>query len=53
MAQQDRGRQLSESIKLTDPLNKRVEETLKVKSEVPDLTPHPSSESLCDLSQIK
>ena len=46
MAQQERGRQLNESIELTDPLNKRIEEILKVKSEVPDLTPYPSSESL-------
>ena len=48
MAQQERGRQLKESIELTDPLNKRVEEILKVKSEVLDLTPYPSSESLCE-----
>ena len=46
MAQQERGRQLNESIELTDPLNKRIEDILKVKSEVLDLTPYPSSESL-------
>ena len=48
MAQQERGRQLNESIELTDPLNKRIEEILKVKGEVPGLTPYPSSESLCE-----
>ena len=46
MAQQERGRQLNELIELTNLLNKRIEEILKVKSEVPDLTPYPSSESL-------
>ena len=46
MAQQERGRQLNESIELTDPLNKRIEEILKVKGEVPGLTSYPSSESL-------
>ena len=48
MAQQERGRQLNESIELTDPLNKRIEEILKVKGEVPGLTPHPSSDSLLE-----
>ena len=46
MAQQVRGRQLNESIELTDPLNKRIEEILKVKGEVSGLTSYPSSESL-------
>ena len=46
MAQQKKGRQLNESIELTDPLNKRIEEILKVKGEVSSLTPYPSSESL-------
>ena len=46
MAQQEREGQLNESIELTDPLNKRIEEILKVKGEVPGLTPYPSSESL-------
>ena len=46
MAQQEKGRQLNESIELTDPLNKRIEEILKVKGEVPSLTPYPSLETL-------
>ena len=46
MVQQEKGRQLNESIELTDPLNKRIEEILKVKGEVSSLTPYPSSESL-------
>ena len=46
MAQQEKGRQLNESIELTDPLNKRIEEILKVKGEVSSLTSYPSSESL-------
>ena len=48
MAQQEREGQLNESIELTDPLNKRIEEILKVKGEVPGLTPYPSLESLCE-----
>ena len=47
IAQQEREGQLNESIELTDPLNKRIEEILKVKDEVPDLTPYSSLESLC------
>ena len=46
MAQQEKGRQLNESIELTDPLNKRIEEILKVKGEVPSLTLYPSLEIL-------
>ena len=46
MAQQEKGRQLDESIELADPLNKRIEEVLKVKDEAPSLTSYPSSESL-------
>ena len=46
MAQQERVGQLNESIELTDPLNKRIEEILKVKGEVPGLTPYSSLESL-------
>ena len=46
IAQQEREGQLNESIELTDPLNKRTEEILKVKDEVPGLTPYPSLESL-------
>ena len=46
MAPQEKGRQLNESIELTDPLNKRIEEILKVKGEASSLTSYPSSESL-------
>ena len=48
MAQQEREGQLNKSIELTDPLNKRIEEILKVKGEVPGLTPYSSLESLCE-----
>ena len=46
MAQQEKGRWLTESIELVGPLDKRIEEILKVKYEAPDLTSYPSSESL-------
>ena len=46
MAQQEEGRQLAESIELAGPLDKRIEEILKVKDEAPSLTSFPSSESL-------
>ena len=46
MAPQEKGRQLNESIELADPLNKRIEEILKVEDEAPSLTSYPSSESL-------
>ena len=46
MAQQEEGRQLAESIKLAGPLEKRIEEILKVKDEAPNLISYPSSESL-------
>ena len=46
MAQQEEGRQLAESIELAGPLDKRIEEILKVKDEAPSLTSYPSSESL-------
>ena len=46
IAQQEREGQLNESIKLTDPLNKRIEDILKIKDEVLGLTPYPFSESL-------
>ena len=49
MAQQEKGRQLNESVELTDPLNKRIEEILKVKGEVPSLTSYPSLETLWEL----
>ena len=48
IAQQEREGQLNESIELTDILNKKIEEILKVKDEVPGLMPYPSSESLCE-----
>ena len=46
IGQQEREGQLNESIELTDPVNKRIEEILKVKYEVLDLTPYSSLESL-------
>ena len=46
MAQQEEGRQLAESIELAGPLDKRIEEILKVKHEAPSLTSYHSSESL-------
>ena len=46
MAQQEEGRQLAESIELAGPLDKRIEEILKIKGEAPSLTSYPSSESL-------
>ena len=46
IAQQEREGQLDESIEFTDPLNKRIEDILKIKDEVPDLTPYSSLESL-------
>ena len=46
MAQQEKGRQLAESIELSGPLNQRIKEVLKIKDEVPSLISYPSSESL-------
>ena len=46
MVPQEKGRQLNESIKLADPLDKRIEEILRVKDEAPSLISYPSSESL-------
>ena len=46
MAQQEEGRQLAELIELAGPLDKRIEEILKVKDEAPSLTSYPSSETL-------
>ena len=46
MAQQEEGRQLAESVELTGPLDKRIEEILKVKDEALSLISYPSSESL-------
>ena len=46
MAEQEKGRQLAESIELAGLLDKRIEEILKVKDEAPSLISYPSSESL-------
>ena len=46
MAQQEEGRQLAESVELAGPLDKRIEEVLRIKDEVPSLISYPSSESL-------
>ena len=46
MVQQEEGRQLAESIELSGPLDKRIEEVLKIKDESPSLILYPSSESL-------
>ena len=46
MAQQEEGRQLTESIELAGPLDKRIEEILRVKDEAPSLISYPYSESL-------
>ena len=48
IAQQEREGQLDESVELTDPLNKRIEDILKIKDEVPGLTPYSSLEGLCE-----
>ena len=44
--QQEEGRQLTESIEMSGPLHKRIEEVLKIKDEAPSLISYPSSESL-------
>ena len=49
MTQQEKGRQLAESVELTGPLDKRIEEILRVKDEATSLTSYPSSESLQEL----
>ena len=46
MTQQEEGRQLAESIELSHPLDKRIEEVLKIKDGAPSLISYPSSESL-------
>ena len=46
MTQQEKGRQLAESIELSGPLDKRIEEVLRIKDEAPGLISYPSSESL-------
>ena len=46
MTQPEEGRQLAESIELSGPLDKRIEEVLKIKDEAPSLISYPSSESL-------
>ena len=44
--QQEEGRQLTESIELSGPLDQRIEEVLKIKDKAPSLISYPSSESL-------
>ena len=46
MTQQEEGRQLAESNELAGPLDKRIEEVLRIKDEAPSLISYPSSESL-------
>ena len=46
VTQQEEGRTLAESIKLSGPLDERIKEVLKVKDEAPSLISYPSSESL-------
>ena len=46
MTQQKEGKQLTESIEMSGPLDKRIEEVLKIKDEAPSLISYPSSESL-------
>ena len=46
MAQQEEGRQLAELIELSGPLDKRIEQVLRVKDKAPSLISYPSSESL-------
>ena len=46
MTQQKEGRQLTELIELSGPLDKRIEEVLKIKDEAPNFISYPSSESL-------
>ena len=42
LAQPEEGRQLAESIELTGPLDKRIEEILKIKDEASSLISYPS-----------
>ena len=53
MAQPEEGRQLAESIELSGPLDKRIEEVLKTKDEAPSLISYPSSESLQEFESDK
>ena len=46
IAQQEEGRQLAESIGLSGPLDKRIEEVQRIKDEALSLISYPSSESL-------
>ena len=46
MTQQEEGRQLTELIELSGPLDQRIKEVLKIKDEAPSLISYPSSESL-------
>ena len=49
VTQQEEGRQLTESIELSGPLDQRIKEVLKIKDEAPSLISYPSSESLQNL----
>ena len=46
VTQQEEGRQLTKSIKLSGPLDQKIEEALKIKDEAPKLISYPSLESL-------
>ena len=46
VTQQEEGRQLTELIELSGPLDQRIKEVLKIKDEAPSLISYPSSESL-------
>ena len=49
MTQQEEGRWLAEMIELSHPLDKRIEEVLRIRDEAPSLMSYPSSESLQEL----
>ena len=53
MTQQEEGRQSAESIELSGPLDKRIEEVLKFKDEAPSLISYPSSDSLQEFKSDK
>ena len=46
MTQQEEGRQLTELIELSGPVDQRIKDILKIKDEAPRLISYPSSESL-------
>ena len=53
MAQYEEERQLAELIELAGPLDKRIEEVLRIKDETPSLLSYPSSESLQEFESDK